>query len=133
MLLAIAGVVLAMLVVPSTGHAAPEGCIALGTQNVQPNNQRPWDCYFKATGESYFAADTTNPYVISVSRDGGATWIDLVRRGTIGTPAAGRLLTQPGDLVGVSITCYDYTRARHCGSSDLTGGRFGVVVVHSAP
>jgi hypothetical protein len=106
-----------------------EGCIAVGTHAVSFSTMRPWDCYYRATGPSVFVAATTNPFVISVSRNNGKTWTDLYRRATTGPPTAGDVTTKPGDLVSVSVSCWDYARSRGC--TDLVGGRHGVVTAHS--
>ncbi|MFP5225846.1 MAG: hypothetical protein ACLGH3_09905 [Actinomycetota bacterium] len=140
---AVAGVVTLALGVlaPGIGRADPgieriyekvvrsEGCVAVGTHAVSFSTIRPWDCYYRATGPSVFAAATTNPFVISVSRNNGKTWTDLYKRATPGAFTAGTVATKPGDLVSVSISCWDYVRARSC--SDLIGGRHGVLTVHS--
>ncbi|MCA1830413.1 MAG: hypothetical protein ABR552_10365 [Actinomycetota bacterium] len=126
----IASLALALCFVPSIGRADTDGCIAVGTQDAAVAGQRPWDCFYTATGPSYYVADTTNPFVIAVSRDGGGSWTELVRRSHAGAPTAGFLKTQPNDLVSVSITCWDYTRSRSCGNGP-GGGRFGVLAARS--
>lgn len=106
-----------------------EGCIAVGTHQIAFPGMRPWDCYFTATGPSAFVATTPGAFVISVSKDDGMTWKDVVRRASAGPPTVGMVPTAPGDLVGVSISCWDYTSGSYC--RDAFGGRFGIVAVHS--
>lgn len=115
-------------------HAGPkdlrsEGCIALGTHSIAVSSIRPWDCRFTATGSATYVAATTNPFVISISRDDGRTWTDVVRRASIGAPTQGVVPSLPGDLVAVSISCWDYTINTWC--RDAIGGRYGMLAVHS--
>lgn len=129
------------LAVPRVGLADPEqrrpwdkvikseGCLALGTHSISHSTVRPWDCYYRATGPSMFVASTTNPFAITVSRNDGKKWVDLTRRSGVGPPTSGFLPTRAGDLVSVSISCWDYTTMRGC--SSIIGGRHGTIVAHS--
>jgi hypothetical protein len=127
---AVAGIVLAIAAASSPASAESDGCLALGTHAVNPGNQRPWDCFFTATGPSYFVAATSNPFVIAVSRDAGASWIELVRRPTPGAPTGGVVATEAGDLVSVSISCWHYPDKRSCSDQGI-GGRDGAIWAHS--
>ena len=130
---AIIGLALSLSVAPLGAHADPEGCVAVGTHAVQPLNTNPWDCFFTATGPSYFTANTTNPFVISISRDGGGSWTDVHRRSRPGPAVAGAIATKPGDRVSVSISCWDYARQNGCEQGDIAGGRDGSIAVQSQP
>lgn len=107
-----------------------EGCLAIGTHQQPVLSIRPWDCYYVATGPGTYVAATTNPFVISISKDDGVTWVDKVRFPVAGTPKQGIVPSVSGDLVSVSISCWDYTAMRAC--TDAIGGRYGTVFAHSA-
>ena len=107
-----------------------EGCLAIGTHQQPVLSIRPWDCYYVATGRGTYVAATTNPFVISISKDDGATWVDKIRRPVPGPPMEGIVPSISGDLVSVSISCWDYTFMRPC--ADAIGGRYGTVFAHSA-
>lgn len=106
-----------------------EGCVAIGTHQIAAGGFRPWDCRFTATGPAAFIADTPGPFVISISKDEGRTWNDVIRRTTVGPPTAGQVPSVTGDLVAISISCWDYTTGSYC--LDGIGGRYGVVAAHS--
>ncbi|MFA5891551.1 MAG: hypothetical protein WDA27_11480 [Actinomycetota bacterium] len=117
-------------VVPGTAAADfDDGCVAVGTHGPIASI-RPHDCYYTASGPGFYVAATTNPFVISVSRDGGQTWADIVRRPVQGEPTNGSLPTRPGDRVGVSVSCWSYTGSWPC-TSEQFGGRYGVVWAQS--
>ena len=121
-----------LLVVPGApARAAPEGCVAVGSHTIQVMGQRPYDCFFTATGPSYYVAATTNPYVIAVLQQNG-TWKELVRRAESGPPESGILGTVAGNYVSVSISCWNYAEEGFCHPGDI-GGRYGVVAAHSQP
>lgn len=119
-----------MLASPSA-RADSEGCIAVGTHGPLPAGPgySPWSCSFTATGPITFVAATTNPFVISISRDGGPQ-TDLVRRPIMGPPTTGRIDTWPGDHVFVSISCFNYAEQKPCVDYGI-GGRYGVVAAQS--
>lgn len=106
-----------------------EGCIAIGTHSVAVSSIRPWDCYYIATGPSYYAASTTNPFVISIWNEKLQRYEDVVRRAAPGPFTAGMVRTKPGDRVAVSISCWDYTSNTWC--KDAIGGRYGTIGIHS--
>lgn len=108
-----------------------EGCIALGTHIVQAGSIRPWDCTYRATGPSVYVAATGNPFVIAASRDNGKTWIVLERRSRLGPPTSGTVKTKGGDLVSVSITCWNAVTSGPCGRDADLGGRDGMIVANS--
>lgn len=131
-LMGIASLALVLALVPALGAAVPDGCIAVGAQ-TEIGGHRSWDCFFTATGPSYYSANTPNPYVIAISKDGGATWNEVVHPGRPGAPRTGVIRSQQGDLVSVSITCWDFVTSRPCGGRLGAGGRFGTVIVNSKP
>lgn len=133
---ALAAILAAGLMAPA--HGGPlaagkeirnEGCIAMGTHQAYHSTMRPWDCQFVATGEATYVAATPGAYVISISRDNGKTWLEVAKRAAAGPPQSGIIPSRIGDLVSVSISCWDYTRGAYC--RDAVGGRYGVVAVHS--
>jgi hypothetical protein len=131
-LAACVALVVAGLVAPA--HAKPkglrsEGCVAIGTHSVAVSGVRPWDCRFIATGSGTYVAATSNPFVISVSIDDGFHWRDIVRRASRGAPTQGRYHVNAGDLVAVSISCWDYTLNTWC--KDAIGGRYGSITAYS--
>lgn len=118
-------------------HAGPkdlrnEGCLAVGTHtaiSTPAGSFQPHACHFVATGPVTYVASTSNPFVISYTRDDGDTWRDIFRRAVPGPPVQGTFSTLPGDFVTVSVSCWDYTRMTPC--LDAIGGRYGAVFVHS--
>lgn len=109
----------------------PEGCIAVGTRDVQPRGYRPHDCYFVATGPVVYTAATTNPFVIAVLR---GSWVELVRRPGPGEPTAGVIHdVAPGERISVSVSCWDYAASAPCADDGVVAGRFGVITAVSRP
>lgn len=125
-------VLLATAASATPGKAANgfDGCVAVGSHGPIGGN-RPYDCYYTATGPGFFVATTANPFTIDVSRDGGRTWANLYRRGSPGQPLNGTLATEEGDYVGVSVSCWSYTPPGSQCTGDTFGGRYGAVWAQS--
>ena len=128
----LAVVTVAAFAVPSGAHAVSHGCTAAGANQ----NTGPLACEYRATGSGWFTAATSWPYQISASSNGGSSWRILVDEQRFGRPASGELRTLNGDLVRVSIGCWNDGRScfgycppgpLHATSCYYEGSRAGAV------
>lgn len=105
--LILAVVTVAAFAVPSGAHAVSAGCTTAGVNQ----NTGPLSCEYRATGPGAYVAATGWPYQIAASGDRGASWRILVEEPRFGYPSSGELRTAAGDLVRISIGCWNDGRS----------------------